>query len=81
MFANITETSKGYPRLQYEDYTYGRRKLKKNEDPKYLDAAEMHWTCTRSDNNKKRCTARIITKVIDGYVMMKERNPTHICTK
>lgn len=81
IFAEITETTAGFPRLHYEGHTFGRRKLKSDVNSKYYDKEHMRWICTRSDKNKRRCTATIMTKVIDGYVMMREKNLNHICTK
>ena len=80
VFANITKMTNGFPRLHYENYTYGRRKAKYEQNPKNFETDIVDWVCTRSDKNKRRCIARISTKVIDGYVMMRVRNPNHICT-
>lgn len=80
IFANITETSNGFPRLEYDGHTFGRRKLKSDEQLKYFDASTLRWACTKSKRNK-RCTATVITRLIDGYVMMRVHNPHHICSK
>lgn len=79
VFADISKTGNGFPRLQYEGYTFGRRKCRSNENTRDFGADNIQWICTRSDRNKKRCTAKMLTKVIDGYVMMRVKNPHHIC--
>lgn len=76
IFANITDGQNGYPRLQHGGYTFGRRKVKNHG----FEEGCMKWTCTRSAKNKKRCTASVETKIIDGYVMMRVINANHICS-
>ncbi|XP_031625161.1 modifier of mdg4-like isoform X33 [Contarinia nasturtii] len=82
-FADIQETRTGFPRLQYNGHSFGRRISKKGEIEcvDFYGQDNMKWTCTRSDQNKKRCTASVATKRVDGYVMMRVINPNHICTK
>lgn len=76
MFANITETSKGFPRISYNGHTYGRRKMKHNGN-KYFEETTL-WVCTKTVK-KRRCTARLETKKINGFIMMHERKQHHIC--
>lgn len=79
IFADITETDKGYPRLQFDGYTFGRRTRQgKALIEKCYD--DCLWVCTRNFN-RKRCCARVETKTIDGYVMMRVKKPQHICAK
>lgn len=74
IFANVEETKTGYPRILHDGYSYGRRKLK-NEQHNSL----MHWICT-GNKMKKRCCASLVSKMIDGYLMLKVKKSEHICT-
>lgn len=76
MFAHITSSERGFPRIIHENYSYGRRStaIAKNET--------IVWVCTGCQSgSRKRCLAAVQTKVIDGLVMMCFRNQNHICTK
>lgn len=75
MFANISETSKGFPRISHNGHTYGRRKMKTTN--KYFEDTAL-WVCTKTVN-KRRCPAKLATKKINGFVMMHERCSQHIC--
>ena len=77
MFANITETSRGFPRILYDGCTYGRKKSKKEDSNKYFEDTTL-WVCTKNVG-KRRCTAMLETKKIDGFIMMQERKNNHIC--
>lgn len=77
MFANITETSKGFPRILHDGHTYGRRKKQNSNGKKYFEDSAF-WVCTKNVN-KRRCTAKLETKIIDGFIMMHERKAHHIC--
>lgn len=69
------QTTTGYPRILYDGYSFGRRKVK-NEPH-----GHQYWICTGTSENKKRCGAALTTKVIDGLVMMRVKKKTsiHIC--
>lgn len=72
-FADIRTTHNGFPRLHFNGYTYGRRYAKSN-------TPNMHWKCTRIGvDSRKRCLASLVTKVINGYSMVRVKNPNHTC--
>lgn len=75
MFANITENSKGFPRISHNGYNYGRKKM--NNCNKYFEDSSL-WVCT-GNANKRRCNAMLETKRINGYIMLHERKQHHIC--
>lgn len=77
MFANITETSKGFPRIMHNGHTYGRKKIKNQNGDKYFEDMAF-WVCTKNVG-KKRCTASLETKKINGLIMMHQRKAQHIC--
>lgn len=66
VFANITRSNRGFPMVAYNGHRYGRK-------------SGNIWVCTRSDKYKKRCTATVCTRIVDGYTMLRIRNPIHIC--
>lgn len=74
-FANITESARGFPRLISDGYHFGLPKMN------HINKETIVWQCTGSDANRKRCTASVVTKTIDGYAMMCDRKREHICTK
>lgn len=76
IYAAITQTPTGFPRIMHEGFSFGR---KTNSDQD-LDKKVL-WICTGSDINRLRCTAKIYTKVIDGYVMMYVKKREHTCVK
>lgn len=81
IFADITESKRGMPRIEYQGHTYGR-KLNHGSKEYYEETVHpQRWVCTKNDGNKKRCTASMRSKVINGYVMMQVYNPNHICKK
>ena len=66
-----------HPSIIHEGYSYGQivRSLLKG-------SGEMLWSCTGSEaTTRKRCLAKIQTKSIDGYTMLRVRNDNHICVK
>lgn len=73
IFANITKSSRGYPRIIQGPHTYGLPNVKTKDKERNL------WLCTGSDARKKRCSASIETRIIDGYTMSKIRKSQHIC--
>lgn len=83
IFAEVTQSANGFPKILYDNYAYGRKTTnyiwrKANK----CDQAVSYWACTGSDlKTKKRCLASIMTRVIDGYTMMRFKNPNHLCTK
>lgn len=73
VFADIRTTQKGFPRLQFNGYTYGRRFAKQ-------DTPTMSWICTRlGANSKKRCLARLETNNVNGHAMVRVQNSNHTC--
>lgn len=70
-------TTGGYPRIYYEGYSYGHKK-RGSESRNHKNV--MRWVCTADDGNKKRCGAALVSKIINGYMMMRVAIPTHICT-
>lgn len=77
MFANITETAKGFPRITHDGHTYGRKKAKNSDGNKYFEDT-TYWMCTKNVG-KRRCPAMLETKKINGFIMMHERKTNHIC--
>lgn len=73
IFADISETKNGYPRIVHEGHSFGRKRSKSN----YFEV-DTTWVCTGT-RNKKRCLARLITKVINGFIMMRVRDSNHTC--
>lgn len=71
--AKVIKGKRGHPKISFDGYTYGQSKMG-------LDKGEIVWSCTGSAAvTRKRCLARVQTKVIDGYMMMCVRNQNHIC--
>lgn len=76
IFANITKSARGFPRLIYDDHTYGL------QYGSYIEKEKNTWTCTGSELlSRKRCLASVKTKIFDGFAMLRVHNTNHICKK
>lgn len=74
----IFQTQRGHPRIHHNGYTYGAKNL-----------ATIHhyeqttWVCTRTGTRPNgttgRCLAKIETKMINGLLMMRFKDPNHVC--
>lgn len=73
LFAYITKSSRGYPRIIHDGFTYGLPNVKNKDKERNI------WFCTASDAKRKRCSASIETRIIDGYTMLKIHKRQHIC--
>lgn len=69
MVANILMSNRGYPRIYHGDHSYGLQIVRQDRTV---------WLCTGSIK-KRRCTASVETKEINGVLMMKEKNQKHFC--
>lgn len=67
--AEVTRSKRGYPRIYYDGHHYGF---------KNVNSSTTVWLCTGS-LNKRRCTASIQSKNINGIEMMKIQNRRHFC--
>lgn len=67
--AEVTKSKRGYPRIYYDGHHYGF---------KTVNSSTTVWLCTGS-LNKRRCTASIQSKNINGIEMMKIQNRRHFC--
>lgn len=75
IYANVRTTRSGFPRIYFNGHSYGHKKSRSTSL-----TSRMHWKCTRlCYSTRKRCLASIITKVINGYTMMRINNPIHTC--
>lgn len=77
IYAHVTASARGFPRVIYDGYAFGM-KAKTCNDPQQV----TRWVCTGSESiTRKRCCASIQTKQINGFTMMSERSCKHNCTK
>lgn len=75
IYANVTASSRGFPRIIHDGYAFGLLNASKISQQKIT-----LWKCTGSEpGTRKRCGASIRTKLINGLTMMSERNYTHNC--
>lgn len=65
------QTKRGYPRIQFQGHNYGFQSVRQDI---------TIWLCTGSIN-KRRCTATVHTKHMGDILMMKVKNPKHICVQ
>lgn len=76
IFVEVTQSARGFPRVHHDGYSFGL------VNSLHLNRETVVWNCTGSEpGTRRRCTATVVTKVIDGYYMMNERNTNHICAK
>lgn len=68
--AVIIPSKKSHPNITYDGYNFGINGKNKNL-----------WRCTASDVNKARCSAMVETKTINGFTMMRLKNPKHKCNR
>lgn len=73
--ATIFANEKGSQRLTYKGNTYRYKHITKKENG-------IVWMCTKGTNDRLtgkrlRCPARVITKVIKGFDMLKPTNKRH----
>lgn len=69
--ANIVATRHGFPRIEYNGYSFG---FKRGKDGGQITT----WMCTKN-LKKRRCTATVDTKYINGIMMLKVLNPKYLC--
>lgn len=75
-FANISIAASGARRVVHDGFTFG---VFKN----YAKSGILAWRCIKDNKDKqtgvrKRCTAIVRTKTIDGYEMLKPSKTPHI---
>lgn len=66
---DVMKSKRGYPRIYFDGHQYGLKNVNSNTTV---------WLCTGS-MNKKRCTASIHSRQINGIEMMKIQNGKHLC--
>lgn len=72
IFAHVTKTNRGFSRLMHDGYSYGVHSKKSK--------GHISWICTKVDSTgKKRCTGIVTTKIVNGYEMLSNKTPKHIC--
>lgn len=69
ILARVVHSKRGYPRIHFNGHKYGLKEVRQELTV---------WLCTGS-RNKRRCTGSVQTKYINDAMMMKERNPRHLC--
>lgn len=68
-FANIVNTSRGHRRLICNGFRFGELPTTGNA---------VRWRCTALETKtKKRCNAKLTTKMIDGYEMIEATYTAH----
>lgn len=73
IFAHVTASSRGHPRIFNDGYSYGPSSIKR------INKKRLRWLCTASDANRKRCRASIETITVDGQMMLRHLSTGHIC--
>lgn len=67
-FANIQTATNGFRRLFLKGFLFGQSKSNAN-------SSIIRWRCTggwRNEHNKRvRCNAQVVTKILNGYEMIK----------
>lgn len=70
------ESMRGFPRVIHDGYYFGLPRAS------HITKEIITWQCTGSEfGTRKRCSATVQTRTIDGYAMMRIRNTNHICVK
>lgn len=69
-FADVQIDLRGYRRLILDGYRFG-------EHHKNLNHDSVSWRCTAAIPQGGRCTARLKTKMIHGYEMIKSTRVHH----
>lgn len=68
-FAEVIIDHRGYRRLICNGFRFGIHYQHKNK--------EISWRCTTATKHSGRCCARLKTKLINGYEMIKSVNVNH----
>lgn len=80
ILVKATQTDRGHPRIHHDGYTYGLKNMA------FIHTQEHNtWNCTRTgvrpNGTSGRCLAKIETKIINGSLMMRSKDPNHMCNK
>lgn len=77
--ANVLQTQRGNPRIHHDGYTFGLH------NTATIYKKRNTWCCTRTgvrwNGVTGRCLAKIETKYVSDKMMLRVKDPDHMCSQ